>query len=158
MYFLFSSISLGFLAFFSEHFVPFLFLEMNFLVWWNFVTCIKGNWQILCFGTFQGNARRLLDKRCDGNTRLGKFSKLGLAPVLWCLIFLLLVTYIHSVILGISICFTWELRLYTYLFYVRVAFILHFFRSIKSAKVNIWLRTSCMDGCFFSNHGSAYVL
>ncbi|KGN60728.1 protein S-acyltransferase 24 [Cucumis sativus] len=49
---------------------------------------------------FLGNARRLLDKRCDGNTRLGKFSKLGLAPVLWCLIFLLLVTYIHSVILA----------------------------------------------------------
>ncbi|XP_038890571.1 protein S-acyltransferase 24 [Benincasa hispida] len=49
---------------------------------------------------FLGNARRLLDKRCDGNSRLGKFSKLGLAPVLWCLIFLLLVTYIHSVILA----------------------------------------------------------
>ncbi|XP_022938163.1 protein S-acyltransferase 24-like [Cucurbita moschata] len=49
---------------------------------------------------FLGNARKLLDKRCDGNTRLGKFSKLGLAPVLWCLIFLLLVTYIHSVVLA----------------------------------------------------------
>ncbi|XP_061350807.1 protein S-acyltransferase 24 isoform X1 [Gastrolobium bilobum] len=49
---------------------------------------------------FLGNARRLLDKRCDGNSRLGKISKLGLAPVLWCIIFLLLVTYVHSVILA----------------------------------------------------------
>ncbi|KAG9450252.1 hypothetical protein H6P81_010217 [Aristolochia fimbriata] len=47
---------------------------------------------------FLGNARRLLDKRCDGNTPLGRLSKLGLAPVLWCLIFMLLTIYIHSVI------------------------------------------------------------
>ncbi|KAF3569372.1 hypothetical protein DY000_02018358 [Brassica cretica] len=31
---------------------------------------------------FLGNARRLLEKRCDGSTPLGKLSKLGLAPVL----------------------------------------------------------------------------
>ncbi|KAM7508274.1 hypothetical protein LguiA_018727 [Lonicera macranthoides] len=49
---------------------------------------------------FLGNARRLLDKRCDGNSRLGKLSKLGLAPALWCTILLLLLTYIHSVILA----------------------------------------------------------
>lgn len=49
---------------------------------------------------FLGNARRLLDKRFDANSRLGKISKLGLAPVLWCIIFVLLVTYIHSVILA----------------------------------------------------------
>lgn len=48
----------------------------------------------------QGNARRLLDKRCDENSRPGKISKLGLAPVLWCMIFVLLVTYTHSVIIG----------------------------------------------------------
>ncbi|KAL2500595.1 Protein S-acyltransferase 24 [Forsythia ovata] len=47
---------------------------------------------------FLGNARRLFDKRCDGNSRLGKLSKLGLAPILWCIIFLLIVTYIHSVV------------------------------------------------------------
>ncbi|XP_068636658.1 protein S-acyltransferase 24-like [Aristolochia californica] len=47
---------------------------------------------------FLGNAIRLLDKRCDGNTRLGRLSKLGLAPVLWCLILMLLTIYIHSVI------------------------------------------------------------
>ncbi|XP_009621389.1 protein S-acyltransferase 24 [Nicotiana tomentosiformis] len=47
---------------------------------------------------FLGNARRLYDKRCDGSTRLGKLSKLGLAPVLCCTIFLLLTTYIHAVI------------------------------------------------------------
>ncbi|XP_057750143.1 protein S-acyltransferase 24 isoform X1 [Arachis stenosperma] len=52
---------------------------------------------------FLGNARRLLDKRCDGNSRLGKISKLGLAPILWCIIFLLLVTYIHSVILATNL-------------------------------------------------------
>ncbi|XP_062148643.1 protein S-acyltransferase 24 [Alnus glutinosa] len=49
---------------------------------------------------FLGNARRLLDKRCDGNSRLGKISKLGLAPGLWCLIFVLVVTYTHSVIMA----------------------------------------------------------
>lgn len=49
---------------------------------------------------FLGNARRLLDKRCDGNSRFGKLSKLGLAPILWCIIFLLLMTYIHSVIMA----------------------------------------------------------
>ncbi|KAF9662829.1 hypothetical protein SADUNF_Sadunf18G0094900 [Salix dunnii] len=48
----------------------------------------------------QGNARRLLDKRCDGNSRLGRLSKLGLAPVLWLIILLLLVTYVNSVILA----------------------------------------------------------
>ncbi|OIW18604.1 hypothetical protein TanjilG_13356 [Lupinus angustifolius] len=52
---------------------------------------------------FLGNARRLLDKRFDGNSRLGKISKLGLAPVLWCIIFVLLVTYIHSVILATNL-------------------------------------------------------
>ncbi|KAK9697904.1 hypothetical protein RND81_08G068500 [Saponaria officinalis] len=49
---------------------------------------------------FLGNARRLLDKRWDANSRLGKLSKLGLAPVLWFIILLLLVLYTHSVILG----------------------------------------------------------
>ncbi|KAJ9688800.1 hypothetical protein PVL29_014446 [Vitis rotundifolia] len=49
---------------------------------------------------FLGNARRLLDKRCDGNSRLGQLSKLGLAPILWCIILLLLVTYIHSAIIA----------------------------------------------------------
>ncbi|KAK3439530.1 hypothetical protein EUGRSUZ_C04398 [Eucalyptus grandis] len=47
---------------------------------------------------FLGNARSLLDKRCDGNSRLGKLSKLGLAPVLWFLIIVLLLIYINSVI------------------------------------------------------------
>ncbi|KAK4369249.1 hypothetical protein RND71_013041 [Anisodus tanguticus] len=49
---------------------------------------------------FLGNARRLYDKRCDGSTRLGKLSKLGLAPVLCCTVFLLLTTYIHAVIMA----------------------------------------------------------
>ncbi|XP_073002152.1 protein S-acyltransferase 24-like [Typha latifolia] len=45
---------------------------------------------------FLGNARRVFERRCDG--QLGKLSKLGLAPVLWFIIIMLLVTYIHSVI------------------------------------------------------------
>lgn len=49
---------------------------------------------------FLGNARRLFDKRCDGNSPLGKFSKLGLAPALWTMIIILLITYIHSVVLA----------------------------------------------------------
>ncbi|KAL9398462.1 hypothetical protein Peur_007423 [Populus x canadensis] len=49
---------------------------------------------------FLGNARRLLDKQCDGNNRLGRLSKLGLAPVLWFIIILLLFIYVHSVILA----------------------------------------------------------
>lgn len=76
----------------------------------------------------QGNARRLLDKRCDGNSRLGKISKLGLAPVLWCLIFVLLVTYTHSVIMGICLRFV-------------------------SKKLKLFL--SCHD---YSNHGCFFTL
>ncbi|XP_052309869.1 protein S-acyltransferase 24 isoform X2 [Populus trichocarpa] len=49
---------------------------------------------------YQGNARRLLDKQCDGNDRLGRLSKLGLAPVLWFIIILLLLIYVNSVILA----------------------------------------------------------
>ncbi|XVE71536.1 hypothetical protein DITRI_Ditri10aG0158600 [Diplodiscus trichospermus] len=49
---------------------------------------------------FLGNARRLLENRCDGNSRLGRLSKLRLAPVLWCIILLLLLTYTQSVIMA----------------------------------------------------------
>ncbi|XP_074281192.1 protein S-acyltransferase 24 isoform X2 [Silene latifolia] len=49
---------------------------------------------------FLGNARRLFDKRWDANSRLGKLSKLGLAPALWFTILLLLWLYTNSVILG----------------------------------------------------------
>ncbi|KAL6558422.1 Protein S-acyltransferase 24 [Orobanche minor] len=49
---------------------------------------------------FLGNARKLFDKRWDNNSVLGKISKLGLAPLLWCIIFLLLMAYIHSVIMA----------------------------------------------------------
>ncbi|KAI3801786.1 hypothetical protein L1987_29901 [Smallanthus sonchifolius] len=49
---------------------------------------------------FLGNARRVLDKRWDGNSILGRFSKLGLAPALVCIIFVLLMTYINSVIMA----------------------------------------------------------
>ncbi|KAK6135502.1 hypothetical protein DH2020_030755 [Rehmannia glutinosa] len=51
-------------------------------------------------GNLFGNARKLFDKRWDNNSFLGKLSKLGLAPILWCIIFLMLVTYTHSVILA----------------------------------------------------------
>ncbi|KHG04996.1 Palmitoyltransferase AKR1 [Gossypium arboreum] len=51
----------------------------------------------------QGNARRLLEKRCDGNSRLGRFTRLRLAPLLWCIILLLLATYIQSVIMDANL-------------------------------------------------------
>ncbi|OAY78542.1 Protein S-acyltransferase 24 [Ananas comosus] len=49
---------------------------------------------------FLENARRVFDRRFDGNSRLGKLSKLGLAPLLWCTIMALLLTYIRSVVSG----------------------------------------------------------
>ncbi|CAA7059042.1 unnamed protein product [Microthlaspi erraticum] len=49
---------------------------------------------------FLGNARRLLEKRCDGSTPLGRLSKLGLAPILWFMILLLLLIYTNSVVLA----------------------------------------------------------
>ncbi|KAF2600997.1 hypothetical protein F2Q68_00007586 [Brassica cretica] len=60
---------------------------------------------------FLGNARRLLEKRCDGSTPLGKLSKLGLAPVLWFMILLLLLIYTNSVILGCYLCLLGSLLL-----------------------------------------------
>ncbi|KAG0499170.1 hypothetical protein HPP92_003861 [Vanilla planifolia] len=50
---------------------------------------------------FLGNARRLFDRRCE-NSCFRKLSKLGLAPLLWCIIISLLGTYIHSVVAGSS--------------------------------------------------------
>ncbi|XP_024965595.1 protein S-acyltransferase 24-like isoform X5 [Cynara cardunculus var. scolymus] len=49
---------------------------------------------------YQGNARRVLDKRWDGTSTLGRLSKLGLAPALLCVIFVLLLTYISSVVMA----------------------------------------------------------
>lgn len=104
----------------------------------------------------QGNARRLLDKRCDGNSRLGKISKLGLAPVLWCIIFVLLVTYIHSVILGIylgfhilnQLCWCGHLHAYLCLFYACLTIIsiisVTFIFSNKYAEVDSCIQPSCM--------------
>ncbi|KAL8239735.1 hypothetical protein R6Q59_016302 [Mikania micrantha] len=45
---------------------------------------------------FLGNARKLYEKRYEGT--FGRLSKLGLAPALMCVIFVLLLTYISSVI------------------------------------------------------------
>ncbi|XP_051150556.1 protein S-acyltransferase 24-like [Andrographis paniculata] len=49
---------------------------------------------------FLENARKLYEKRWDNNSVLGKLSKLGFAPLLWFIIFLLLVTYVHSVVMA----------------------------------------------------------
>ncbi|XP_010520556.1 PREDICTED: protein S-acyltransferase 24-like isoform X1 [Tarenaya hassleriana] len=49
---------------------------------------------------FLGNSRRMLEKRCDGNSTLGRLSKLGLAPILWFIILLLLLIYTNSVVLA----------------------------------------------------------
>ncbi|KAH9311456.1 hypothetical protein KI387_026491, partial [Taxus chinensis] len=47
---------------------------------------------------FLSNARRVFNNRWDERSRLGKLAKLGLAPLLWCMITVLLITYISSVI------------------------------------------------------------
>ncbi|XP_051203261.1 protein S-acyltransferase 24 [Lolium perenne] len=49
---------------------------------------------------FLDNARRVYDRGCNGNATFVKLSKLGLAPLLWCIAIVLLTTYIHSVIAG----------------------------------------------------------
>lgn len=46
----------------------------------------------------QSNARRIFNNRWDDKGRLGKFAKLGLAPVLWAVIIGLLLIFINSVI------------------------------------------------------------
>ncbi|KAG0629567.1 hypothetical protein M758_1G113200 [Ceratodon purpureus] len=47
---------------------------------------------------FLSNARRIFTNRWDDKGRLGKFAKLGLAPVLWAIIIGLLLIFINSVI------------------------------------------------------------
>ncbi|TYH93260.1 hypothetical protein ES332_A13G241900v1 [Gossypium tomentosum] len=47
-----------------------------------------------------GNTRRLHEYRSNGNSLLGKLPKLGLAPVLCCVIVVHLMTYINSVIMA----------------------------------------------------------
>ncbi|XP_037458357.1 protein S-acyltransferase 24-like isoform X1 [Triticum dicoccoides] len=49
---------------------------------------------------FLDNARRVHDSGCNGNPTFAKLSKVGLAPLLWCIAVVLLATYIHSVIAG----------------------------------------------------------
>lgn len=47
---------------------------------------------------FLSNARRIFNNRWDERSRLGRLAKLGLAPILWCMIIVLLIMYISSVI------------------------------------------------------------
>ncbi|EEC72626.1 hypothetical protein EE612_009329 [Oryza sativa] len=49
---------------------------------------------------FLGNARRVHERGCGGNSYFGKLSKLGLAPLLWCIIIGLIYIYVYSVISG----------------------------------------------------------
>lgn len=72
---------------------------------WIRVIILTMSWNVLLFAClyyqyFQDNARRVHDRGCGANTRFGKLSKLGLAPLLWCTIIGMLITYIHSVISG----------------------------------------------------------
>ncbi|CAN6459516.1 unnamed protein product [Victoria cruziana] len=60
----------------------------------------KGHLQV---AFFLSNAKKVFDNRCDGNSRLWKIKRLGLAPILWCIIIALLVTYIHTVIATTSL-------------------------------------------------------
>ncbi|XP_008645330.2 protein S-acyltransferase 24 isoform X1 [Zea mays] len=48
---------------------------------------------------FLGNARSIHERGCVGNSYFVKLSKIGLAPLLWCIIIALMVVYIHSIIL-----------------------------------------------------------
>ncbi|KAL1531301.1 protein S-acyltransferase [Salvia divinorum] len=64
--------------------------------------CTPLHWAAIRVAFFLGNARRLFDKRWDNNSFLGRLSKLGLAPILWCIVFLMLATYMHSVIITAS--------------------------------------------------------
>ncbi|XP_047321320.1 protein S-acyltransferase 24-like isoform X2 [Impatiens glandulifera] len=57
----------------------------------------KGHRQV---AIFLGNVRKLLEKRWDPNSSFGRLVKLGLAPLLWCIMFALTVTYTNSVVLG----------------------------------------------------------
>lgn len=123
----------------------------------------------------QGNARRLLDKRWDGNTRLGQLSKLGLAPVLWCMIFVLLVMYVHSVIMGknyapsiwdknskciFPIFLIWGLLLENYFAWTLnlIPVIFHFGYSFKSTKVDRRHWPTCMVGRVLSKFWFNFLL
>ena len=74
-------------------------LAVKFYVFLVLVTVGTSKWLDLV-ALFQDNARRVYDRGCGANTKFGKFSKLGLAPLLWCIIIVMLITYIHSVISG----------------------------------------------------------
>ncbi|CAN6449913.1 unnamed protein product [Victoria cruziana] len=60
----------------------------------------KGHMQV---AFFLKNAKRLLDNRYDEDRHVRKFVRLGLAPVLWFMIIVLLATYIHSVVIGLNL-------------------------------------------------------
>ncbi|CAN6271702.1 unnamed protein product, partial [Urochloa humidicola] len=49
---------------------------------------------------FLENARRVHERGCGGNSYFIKLSKIGLAPLLWCITIALIFVYIHSIILG----------------------------------------------------------
>ncbi|VAI81085.1 unnamed protein product [Triticum turgidum subsp. durum] len=58
-------------------------------------------WMLIGCGRIRkDNARRVHDSGCNGNPTFAKLSKVGLAPLLWCIAVVLLATYIHSVIAG----------------------------------------------------------
>ena len=59
------------------------------------------DWLEDLLGWLQGNARRVHERGCGGNGYFGKLSKIGLAPLLWCIIIVLIFVYIHAIILGI---------------------------------------------------------
>ncbi|XP_024374636.1 protein S-acyltransferase 24 [Physcomitrium patens] len=60
----------------------------------------KGHRHVALFLT---NAQRVFTNRWDENNRLGRFAKLGLAPVLWVIIIGLLLVFINSVITSRSL-------------------------------------------------------
>ena len=125
-------------------------LAVKFYVFLVLVTVGTSKW--LDFVTlFQDNARRVYDRGCGANTKFGKFSKLGLAPLLWCIIIVMLITYIHSVISGklISIFYfplTWSSVIWYCLCFLLFRTICHEYDStiwdvcmVRSFSCNCWV-------------------
>ena len=125
-------------------------LAVKFYVFLVLVTVGTSKWLDLV-ALFQDNARRVYDRGCGANTKFGKFSKLGLAPLLWCIIIVMLITYIHSVISGkLSRIFyfplTWSSVIWYFLCFLLFRTICHEYDStiwdvcmVRSFSCNCWV-------------------
>jgi hypothetical protein len=85
----------------------------------------------------QDNARRVYDRGCAGNTNFGKIAKIEFAPLLWCIIITMLITYIHSVISGklSSVC---DGNKSLYLIFVGVIFFSASWTAFRAVRTTSW--------------------